>query len=121
MKRLTRECCNCDVYDDRKILEADNAGLIPTHTKLEIIEDYIKVNQGKMSQMAFCKKHNINYVKFSKIAYVLEAGLVTENEQLKKAFQKYGWHRQFCRMFNSQPLAKKEDCNCGYFEALKEE
>ena len=103
MKKSTPECRkDCDVYNDWCQLEAGIADVLLENAKLrvdklEVIEDYIKVNQAKMSQMAFCKKHNINYGKFSKIAYVIEAELVTENKRLKGQLKKYG-----CQLFTKE-------------------
>jgi len=55
---------------------------------LGIIEDYIAVNEGKMSQLFFCKKYNVNFRKFTKLAYVIEAELEAENKRLEAALEK---------------------------------
>ena len=139
MKESTSECRkDCDVYNDWCQLEADNVGLILDNAKLqadklEVIEDYIKVNQAKMSQMAFCKKHNISYGKFSKIAYVIEAEIVTENLQLQAKLAEveaenkklkldlieFGRHGEGCR----GQWGEQYRCKCGWLKtekALKE-
>lgn len=55
--------------------------------KILLLKDYIKVAQGLMSQMFFCKKHDVSYREFTKIAYVIEAELEVENKRLKEALE----------------------------------
>jgi len=39
---------------------------------LEVVKDYIKVNEGKMSVAAFAEKWDVSYQEFLELAYVLK-------------------------------------------------
>jgi len=41
-------------------------------SKIDLLKDFITVQQGFMSQLYFCKKWDVPYIQFSKIAYIVE-------------------------------------------------
>lgn len=59
--------------------------------KIELLKDYIAVNQGKMSQLFFCKKHNVSYQEFIEIAYVIGADLEAKVVQLEELAKDLEW------------------------------
>ena len=56
---------------------------------IELLKDYVEVNEGKMSQLFFCKKHNVAFREFTKISYLLGANIDAENERPKERYKDY--------------------------------